>query len=69
MRLFGQQNGFWQAVLKFYEVHEENELDVLTYNKMIESLTLEDIQKSAKKYLSTPNVATFILYPENWKER
>ena len=37
--------------------------------RMTHGLTLDDIQTAAKKYLSTPNIATFILLPENRKDR
>ncbi|MEM7397282.1 MAG: insulinase family protein, partial [Verrucomicrobiota bacterium] len=57
-------NGFWSQILKFAEWYGEDPLDVLKYEETVKSLTLEDIQETAKKYFATPNVATFILKPE-----
>ena len=57
-------NGFWLSTLEFYHMHGEDPETVFELEKYVEALTPEAIQATAKKYLGTENVATFVLYPE-----
>ena len=57
-------NSFWLSTLQFYHVNGEDPLTVFDLEKYVEKLMPQDIQRSAVRYLGTPNVATFVLYPE-----
>jgi zinc protease len=59
-----KENWFWLNVLQFYSEHGENPLQLLEYEKQIESLTSAMLQEAAKKYFDTNNYARFVLHPE-----
>ncbi len=60
-----QQNGFWLSSLDAYYTDHENPLQIVRYPALVDRLSLEAIQAAAKKYFSTGNVATIVLYPES----
>lgn len=63
-----EQNSFWVSVLDFYYSYDEDILDILRYNELIESLTVEDVQNAAQTYLSEDRYVKVVLYPENFGE-
>ncbi|MEX0747364.1 MAG: insulinase family protein, partial [Rhodothermales bacterium] len=58
-------NGFWLNVLDFHYTHNEDVLDILTYEDQINDLTAEDIRNAAQKYLDTDRYVEAVLYPES----
>jgi zinc protease len=64
-----EENSFWLGVLDFYYGQEKEDLlDVLRYTNMIDSLTAEDIQATARQYLDFDNYVKVVLYPEGFEE-
>jgi zinc protease len=64
-----KDNGFWLGNLDFKYFHSEDPMDIITYPDMVERLTLQDIQNSARQLLNKNNYVNLILYPEGWQER
>ncbi len=60
-----QENRYWLNVLKTYDMHNEDFLDILEYEKLIEELSLGNIQKAANQYFNVENYVQITLYPEN----
>ncbi|HCN25151.1 MAG TPA: insulinase family protein [Candidatus Marinimicrobia bacterium] len=60
-----KENRFWLNVLKTYDMHNEDFLDILEYEKLIEKLSLGNIQKAANQYFNVENYVQITLYPEN----
>jgi len=59
-----KENEFWISNLEFKYFHQEPLNDIITYNDLIKTLTLEDIKSAANKYLNTDNYVRVVLYPE-----
>jgi zinc protease len=62
-----RQNGAWLSKLYFYLWNAENLRQILHTPAILNTFTLESIKQAAKQYLTTPNIATFILLPEKVK--
>ena len=60
-----KENRFWLNVLKTYDMHNEDFLAILEYEKLIEELSLGNIQKAANQYFNVENYVQITLYPEN----
>jgi zinc protease len=60
-----QQNRFWLSSLDAYYSDHEDPLQIVRYPVLVEHLSLATLQEAARKYFSTGNVATIVLYPEN----
>jgi zinc protease len=58
-----KENSYWLRYLYNAEYLGENPESILKYNDEVSKLTAEDIHEAAKKYLSAPNFAEFVLYP------
>jgi len=50
-----KENNFWLSSLKHNYVHNENKIAPENYEDIVESLTVEDIQAAAEKYLKNAN--------------
>jgi zinc protease len=61
-----KENRFWLETLKFYDFHGEDFLDILSYDELVNGLTLQTIQKAAERYLDTSNYVRITLYPEDF---
>ncbi len=63
-----ETNAFWVSVLDFYYTHpDEDLLDVLTYEELIDSITAEDIQRTAVEAFNEERVIKAVLLPENFE--
>ena len=60
-----KENDYWLNALYRSDYYGEDPTRILDYNKKVDALTAEDIHNAAKKYLTTPNFAEFVLYPED----
>jgi zinc protease len=58
-----KENSYWLRHLYNAEYLGEDPTSVLKYNDKVSKLTAKDIHEAAKKYLSAPNFAEFVLYP------
>jgi zinc protease len=63
-----RENGYWLSQLMSYEIYDMDIRDILTYEQLVESLTLEMMQKAAGLYLRTDNYVQISLYPEKAPE-
>jgi zinc protease len=59
-----EKNGFWLGKLEQYHRLQWDPKDILTYPDLVNSLSVEAIQKAAQIYFDGENVAKFILLPE-----
>ncbi|MCX7880755.1 MAG: insulinase family protein [Ignavibacteria bacterium] len=61
-----KKNEFWVGLIDDYYLVGDPENKIKIQEKYIEKLNLDDILKTAKKYIKFDNFAKFILYPENY---
>ncbi len=59
-----KENRFWLSNFRQYYANNENPEEMLEYNKLIDNLTTDAMQSSAKKYFDTKNVVKVVLFPE-----
>jgi zinc protease len=59
-----KENRFWMNNLVNYDMNGENANDMLKYNDLVTSLTKQDIQNTAKKYLDSKKMIEFVLMPD-----
>jgi zinc protease len=59
-----QNNDFWLATLSNAWINRDNPEEVLNYEQNVNALTVEDLQKAARKYLNLNNYVKAVLYPE-----
>jgi zinc protease len=65
-----KENGFWMSIIRTnYANHENPEEQIQLFNKFVDGLTGDAIQKAARKYLDTSNVVKVVLFPENKSEK
>lgn len=60
-----QRNEFWLENLSNAFINEDNPENILDYEQKINAITVADLQKIAKKYLSTANMVKSVMYPES----
>ena len=58
-----KENSFWLSMLDYYEYHNEDPHGILTYDELMDSLTLDTIQQTARRYLRENNYVKVALYP------
>jgi len=63
-----RENSYWLRQLEFAYFYDLNPAQILDLPDRVKSLSLEDIQQIAKKYLNTKNYVDVVLYPKNWGE-
>ncbi len=59
-----EENSFWVSRLDYYYSHEGEPTDILRYDALVESLTAEDIQEAARRYLRDERFVKIVLYPK-----
>ena len=59
-----KENNFWLNAIYEFDFNKNDMKKLLSFNDKVDKLTADDIQKAAKKYLTTKNYAEFVLYPE-----
>ena len=59
-----QENKFWLDALSFQYFHGEDPGNILQYDKLVNALSVDVIQKASKDYLNTENYVKVVLYPE-----
>jgi len=59
-----ERNSFWLHILHYYDWHGEDVKTVLDFENYVNALSLADIRDTARRCFGTPNVATFILRPQ-----
>jgi zinc protease len=62
-----QSNDFWLSALSNDWINRLNPEDILDYEKRVEKLTVDDLKKTAQKYLNLNNYVKAVLYPEGAK--
>ncbi|HTE11738.1 MAG TPA: hypothetical protein VK645_12215, partial [Chitinophagaceae bacterium] len=60
-----QRNEYWLESLSSAFINEDNPENILDYEQKIDAITVEDLQKIAKKYLTLDNMVKSVMYPEN----
>ncbi|HKC37378.1 MAG TPA: insulinase family protein, partial [Chitinophagaceae bacterium] len=60
-----QNNGYWLSVLSNAFIDQTNPENVLDYEQKVNAITVEDLQKAAKKFLTLNNMVKAVLYPES----
>ncbi|MCX7908507.1 MAG: insulinase family protein [Ignavibacteria bacterium] len=65
LELDKKDNNFWVSKLYDYYFYNDPENVVDIWKDYIESLSLDDIFQTAKKYIKFDNFAKFVLYPED----
>ncbi len=60
-----KQNSFWLNTLRSTYYYGSDAEDILTYDELVDDLSLDDIQKAARLYFDETNYVKVVLYPEN----
>ena len=60
-----QENEYWLSVLSFYVQHDRDLADILTYPELIDTLSPEELQRSAQRYLNPERRIELILEPRS----
>jgi len=60
-----QRNEYWLENLSGAFINDDNPENILDYEQKIAAITVEDLQKVAKQYLTTNNMVKAVMYPEN----
>ena len=60
-----QDNDYLLLNLTNAFINKDNPEDILDYEQKINSITVEDLQKAAKKFLTLNNMVKSVMYPEN----
>jgi zinc protease len=60
-----QSNDYWLQGLSNAFINNDNPENILDYEQKINSITVEDLQRAAKKFLSPDNMVKSVMYPEN----
>jgi len=60
-----QRNEYWLENLSSAFINEDNPENILDYERKIDAITVEDLQKIAKKYLTLDNMVKSVMYPES----
>jgi zinc protease len=60
-----QNNNYWLEGLSNAFINQDNPENMLDYEQKISSITVEDLQKAAKKFLTLNNMVKSVMYPEN----
>ena len=60
-----QSNDWWLSGLSNSWIDQTNAEGLLDYEKRVDAIKLEDLQKAAKKFLTLNNMVKAVLYPES----
>jgi len=60
-----RENRFWVGNLEFYYDHGQDPREILAYPRIIDGITLTDIQLAARKYFNEDNYIRVVLRPED----
>jgi zinc protease len=60
-----QSNDWWLSGLSNAWIDQTNAEGLLDYEKRVDAIKLEDLQKAAKKFLTLNNMVKAVLYPES----
>jgi zinc protease len=60
-----ETNDYWLSGLTNAFINGTNPEDILTYEKAVDAITLQDIQNAAKKYLTLNNMVKAVMLPES----
>jgi zinc protease len=60
-----QSNDWWLTGLSNAWIDQTNAENLLDYEKRVDAIKLEDLQKVAKKFLTLNNMVKAVLYPES----
>jgi zinc protease len=60
-----QSNDAWLDNLSNAFIDQNNPENILDYEQKVDALTVQDLQKAAKKFLNMSNYIKVVLYPEN----
>jgi len=61
-----KQNGYWLSQITTFDQSGWSLAEIPNGEKLISSLTVQDLQRAAVKYLRTDNYVRVSLYPENF---
>ena len=60
-----QSNDWWLSALSTAWINQDNPEGMLDYEKRVDALTVGDLQKAARKFLTLDNMVKAVLYPES----
>jgi zinc protease len=60
-----QSNDAWLDNLSSAFIDQNNPENILTYEQKVDALTVQDLQKAARKFFNMANYVKVVLYPEN----
>jgi zinc protease len=60
-----QRNDYWLDNLSSAFINQDNPENILDYEQKVDAITVEDLQKIAKKFLTLNNMVKAVMYPES----
>lgn len=60
-----QSNDYWLSSLSNAFINKDDPENILDYEQKINSITVQDLQNAAKKFLTLNNMVKAVMYPEN----
>ena len=60
-----QRNDYWLDNLSSAFINQDNPENILDYEQKIDSITVQDLQNIAKKFLTLNNMVKSVMYPES----
>ncbi|HKK49638.1 MAG TPA: hypothetical protein VJ932_11120, partial [Alkalispirochaeta sp.] len=60
-----QENDYWLSVLQFSVQHNRDLSQILRYPELVDSLTAEEVQETARRYLNPNRRIELLLLPED----
>jgi zinc protease len=60
-----QNNDYWLTNLSNAFINRDNPEEILDYEQKISTITVQDLQSAAKKFLTLNNMVKSVMYPEN----
>lgn len=59
-----RENGYWLSLLRRAYTYQEDPLNVLRFEKLLESLAVESVKSAANRYFDADNYMRMVLLPE-----
>jgi len=60
-----QNNDYWLTNLSNAFINQDNPENILDYEQKISTITVQDLQNAAKKFLTLNNMVKSVMYPES----
>ena len=60
-----QDNDYWLESLSYAFINQYDPAEMLDYEQSVDAITIADLQKAAKQYITLDNMVKSVMYPES----